>query len=1353
MLKKTSSVAIITVILLGGLSGFFIFEPEPAAAYTKRDSILIIGNENFTTANGVVGGNGTEEDPYVISGWQINETTGIPIEIRNTTDYFVIRNVTVKTQAFFEMKLHNVTNGTITDLKTYAYYLRINLNNSHFNRIIDNNLSNSFYIKLEYSSNNIIQNNDISSGNADITLDHSSNNTLRSNRYAQTYNGVFLYYSENNEIANNTIFAWDSGTGIHMAFSPNNNISGNEIIDCRDGILLEESNNVTILNNHIEENYNIGIDIDSGCHDTFLYGNDIFRNSDGVVTEHSDRLRFYNNNISYNYAYGLSVTFSKDNIIINNTILSHPWSGMFLRVVFNTSIKRNRIQNNEEGIMSYVSDENLIENNAIENNDYGIDFRGSNNNTFTDNEIISNSYFGISFQDTSTNNKLQWNYLAGNRQGIYISASNGQNMSFNRIFDNYNAGIAIESSSYCTVYQNEIFNNMVGIYNYWYSNSNRIIQNTLRNSTDYGIDISFSDDIEVNDNKIFNCDIPLNLYYAVYISVQRNEMYGGGIIITENLESWVNLSIGTSNRVNGKPVYYWIDKNELTVPKGAGQIFLINCSNISVEGQAIEKATIALNLVGSKECRVINNKFSYNSHYGMIIFHSENNIIENNEVDSNDYDGIQLYDSDYNIVRFNKAVSNFGNGISIQHSNYNNVNNNTCTNNFDAGISVSSSFKNNYTHNQLISNSDYGFDLDYVKTSNFFNNKITQNNKSGIYFTYVEFCEFFSNDIYDNGEYGIQIRRGGHNELYNNTITSNPTGVYLYNSDFNVLYENYIKKNPYGINLENSEYNQIYHNTFMGNVNPTDFTGEAKNHWNLPYPRGGNFWDDYNGDDYYQGPDQDIKGRNGIGDGIGDDEKTLWTNNTDFYPLMQPWGGLPSAPDNIELEFGCGFIHLTWHIPTQANNFPVTNISIFRGTNYDNVTYYGSIGASDGYNDTDVENGVRYYYQLSSFNIVGESKKSLILDAMPGLRPTAPQDLVITESNDFLALLWDKPAYDGCMPVTNYNIYKGIASGALQVYKTIGNTEYFIDEEISKGVTYYYQVSAVNAIGEGPRSNEASFVFATLPWAPFNVSAEAGDRFVKLSWEPPLSDGGLPVENYYVYRNGSAGLYETIAKIDENEFIYIDTDVDNGIRYGYKLRAKNKLGKGEFSDAVFATPQKPPKSDNKSPKAQISASNTTGPPPLNVNFFGSGFDPDGTIRSYIWDFGDGNKSFEQNPMHTYFQTGIYYVKLTVIDDEGASGQSRITIIVKEDSAPPAETDAGPEQEKKGDTTWLVASVSGIIVGLIIIVILLFAWQKAGRKEHIVVEKQRIKREPVVYRSLKRIKTVEAQEFYEDELEE
>lgn len=56
-------------------------------------------------------------------------------------------------------------------------------------------------------------------------------------------------------------------------------------------------------------------------------------------------------------------------------------------------------------------------------------------------------------------------------------------------------------------------------------------------------------------------------------------------------------------------------------------------------------------------------------------------------------------------------------------------------------------------------------------------------------------------------------------------------------------------------------------------------------------------------------------------------------------------------------------------------------------------------------------------------------------------------------------------------------------------------------------------------------------------------------------------------------------------------------------------------------------------------------------------------DPDGTITSYEWDFGDGTTTSGDAPRHTYTTAGRYTVTLTVTDSDGATASSSDLITV------------------------------------------------------------------------------------------
>ena len=81
-----------------------------------------------------------------------------------------------------------------------------------------------------------------------------------------------------------------------------------------------------------------------------------------------------------------------------------------------------------------------------------------------------------------------------------------------------------------------------------------------------------------------------------------------------------------------------------------------------------------------------------------------------------------------------------------------------------------------------------------------------------------------------------------------------------------------------------------------------------------------------------------------------------------------------------------------------------------------------------------------------------------------------------------------------------------------------------------------------------------------------------------------------------------------------------------------------------------------------SPVAIISATPTVGRPPLTVRFDGtSSYDPDGSITTYRWDFGDGERATGPKVSHTYTGAGFFMVVLTVEDDSGKRGRDSIII--------------------------------------------------------------------------------------------
>ena len=109
--------------------------------------------------------------------------------------------------------------------------------------------------------------------------------------------------------------------------------------------------------------------------------------------------------------------------------------------------------------------------------------------------------------------------------------------------------------------------------------------------------------------------------------------------------------------------------------------------------------------------------------------------------------------------------------------------------------------------------------------------------------------------------------------------------------------------------------------------------------------------------------------------------------------------------------------------------------------------------------------------------------------------------------------------------------------------------------------------------------------------------------------------------------------------------------------YYIKVKAKDEWGaESEWSNVKVINIQKyiPPPPPPKSPPA---ADFSFDMDDLNVSFYDMSSDSDGSVVNWTWDFGDGNVSYEKNPVHRYSKYENYTVKLTVRDNDGLTDEA------------------------------------------------------------------------------------------------
>ena len=88
--------------------------------------------------------------------------------------------------------------------------------------------------------------------------------------------------------------------------------------------------------------------------------------------------------------------------------------------------------------------------------------------------------------------------------------------------------------------------------------------------------------------------------------------------------------------------------------------------------------------------------------------------------------------------------------------------------------------------------------------------------------------------------------------------------------------------------------------------------------------------------------------------------------------------------------------------------------------------------------------------------------------------PSAPTGLAASNGSSSSTLTWT--AVTGATPaVTTYNVYRGLATNPTTVLAgAVGNVTTYTDATAVNSTTYFYRVTAVNAVGESAYSNNAS---------------------------------------------------------------------------------------------------------------------------------------------------------------------------------------------------------------------------------------------------------------------------------------
>ena len=436
------------------------------------------------------------------------------------------------------------------------------------------------------------------------------------------------------------------------------------------------------------------------------------------------------------------------------------------------------------------------------------------------------------------------------------------------------------------------------------------------------------------------------------------------------------------------------------------------------------------------------------------------------------------------------------------------------------------------------------------------------------------------------------------------------------------------------------------------------------------------------------------------GNDVGEGQRSAEANATPATLPGQPFG-LSAVPDT-------GHITLTWQPPTDNGGFPVVNYTVYRGTTSGGKTLLATVGRSPTYLDSAVTDGVTYYYEVAAVSSMGEGSKSNEANATLLRKPSEPRNLIATAGDHQATLTWTEPMSNGGSPVINYRLYRGTTPGNDLFIAEVGNVTTYFDTSLDNGRTYYYKVRALNIVGEGPDSNEASANPGAMPGEPRVFAAVGGSKEVTLTWLPPIDDGGRQITGYEVYR-GTASGEESFLLLVGNVLSYTDQGLTNGVTYYYKVAAVNVLGTGQSSLEASATPR------DALPACRILIPSWSSRVSGVVSIQGDASDSDGTVQ-YVevridggsWVRATGDTAWSYDWDTTNLENGGHTIRARSYDGFNYSYEAAVTVTVENVIPQP------PPEKSVFAEAWLWAVSAAVIFALVLLFVIIL--RRRDRKE-------------------------------------
>jgi len=254
-------------------------------------------------------------------------------------------------------------------------------------------------------------------------------------------------------------------------------------------------------------------------------------------------------------------------------------------------------------------------------------------------------------------------------------------------------------------------------------------------------------------------------------------------------------------------------------------------------------------------------------------------------------------------------------------------------------------------------------------------------------------------------------------------------------------------------------------------------------------------------------------------------------------------------------------VTLTWTAAGDDGGSPITGyrLSTYVGGVLQSSAF-SPVSRPDGgsYTVVGLSNVTAYTFSVAAVNAVGVSPDVAFRGpTTPIPVPDAPTNVVAVAGDGRATVSWTAPSANGG-PITSFSVNWSIGCCASSAGSPVTVTG------LTNGTSYTFTVTAINSYGAGPASalsNAVTPTASTVPGAPTNVIATAGNGQATLSWTAPSANGS-PITGYTA--NWSGG-----SQVCGGSPCMV-TGLINGTSYAFTVTATNAVGTGPASVASNA---------------------------------------------------------------------------------------------------------------------------------------------------------------------------------------